>query len=193
MTQKHAAHDWDERYADSETYVFGTQPSPSLVAYRDRLTPGMTAISVADGEGRNGVWLAECGLDVLTLDWSERGLAKARALATQRGVTLHTKCVDILTWDWPTAAFDVAAALNFHFPPAERDALFAKIKTSLKPGGLLIFEGLHTRNRDHHDPATLFDEARVATIMHGLTVETITICDDPDSGKTHISALGIKP
>ena len=72
-----------------------------------RLRAGQKALSVADGEGRNGVWLAEQGLDVLTIDFSATALAKAQALAQDRGVRIATEVADLNHWRWPKAAFDV--------------------------------------------------------------------------------------
>ena len=99
-----------------------------------------TALSVADGEGRNGVWLAEQGLEVLAIDYSPTALAKAQALARERGIPLRTEVADLTTWHWPHAAFDVVAAIFVHFAGAERDAFFANLKHALKPGGLLLMQ-----------------------------------------------------
>jgi cyclopropane fatty-acyl-phospholipid synthase-like methyltransferase len=132
---------WQERYAADE-YRFGTEPNAFLASQAKRLPTRGTALAVADGEGRNGVFLAEHGLDVISLDFSPNGQAKARKLAAARGVTMRCEQADIRTWVWPPAAFDVIAGIFFQFlTPAEREPIFAKIKTSLKPGGLLLIEG----------------------------------------------------
>jgi 2-polyprenyl-3-methyl-5-hydroxy-6-metoxy-1,4-benzoquinol methylase len=75
-----------------------------LAAQADRLRGRKTALSVADGEGRNGVWLAEQGLDVLAIDYSPTALAKAETLARERGVRLRTEVADLTRWHWPRAA-----------------------------------------------------------------------------------------
>lgn len=99
-------------------------------------------MSVADGEGRNGVWLAEQGLDVLAIDFSETALAKARALASQRGVRLRTELADIFAWRWPQAAFDVVVAIFTQVAfPAQRGEFFTNLKRALKPGGILLMQG----------------------------------------------------
>ena len=95
---------------------------------------GETALSVADGEGRNGVWLAEQGLDVLTIDFSATALAKARTLAKERGVRISTELTDLNLWQWPQASFGVIVAIFIHLPPAERTAFLANVKAALKPG-----------------------------------------------------------
>ena len=132
---------WEGRFGVSE-YIFGEQPNAFLKAQAHRLRAGQSALSVADGEGRNGVWLAEQGLDVLAIDFSPTALAKSRALADARGVRLSTEVTDVTTWRWPTAAFDVIVAIFIQFvTPDQRSKLFADIKRALKPGGLLLMQG----------------------------------------------------
>jgi SAM-dependent methyltransferase len=132
---------WDARY-DRAEYVFGEAPNAFLANNAHRLKGFSSALAVADGEGRNGVFLAEQGLDVLAVDASPIGLAKADQLAARRGVTLTTQCLDIGAYDWPEARFDVVAAIFIQFaPPAMRDAMFAGMVRTLKPGGLLLLEG----------------------------------------------------
>jgi SAM-dependent methyltransferase len=132
---------WEKRFSAPD-YVFGKAPNAFLAAQAHRLRSGQTALAVADGEGRNGVWLAEQGLDVLAIDQSTAALAKARALAQERGVKLRTELADISTWPWPTAAFDVIAAIFIQVLfAAERPAFFAHLKRALKPGGLLLMQG----------------------------------------------------
>ncbi len=132
---------WEERFATPE-YVFGTAPNAFLKAQAGLLPKSGKVLAIADGEGRNGVWLAEQGLDVLSVDFSPTALAKAQALARQRGVTLRTLQADIIAWDWPSAEFDVVVGIFFQFVgPAERARIFAGMRKALKPGGLLLLEG----------------------------------------------------
>jgi SAM-dependent methyltransferase len=132
---------WEARYAEPG-YLFGTEPNAFLKSKADLLKPGQKALAVADGEGRNGVFLAELGLDVLAIDISPTALAKSSALAKERGVSLRTERVDLATWHWPVAAFDVVVAIFIQFsPPKVRAEVFARIKRALKPGGLLLLEG----------------------------------------------------
>lgn len=135
---------WDRRFATPD-YVYGTAPNAFLVAQAHRLRPGMRALAVADGEGRNGVWLAEQGLDVLSVDASGVALEKATALAAARGVRLQVEQADLGEWAWPTERFDVVAAIFIQFAgPALRDSIFAGMQRALKPGGLLMLQGYHT-------------------------------------------------
>ena len=130
---------WETRYRPPD-YLFGREPNAFLKNQAHRLRVGQTALSVADGEGRNGVWLAEQGLDVLTVDFSATALAKAQALARERGVRIASEVADLNSWRWPKATFDVIAAIFIHFAGAERDMFFANLKAAPKPGGLLLME-----------------------------------------------------
>jgi len=132
---------WEARFS-APGYLFGKEPNAFLKSKAHLLKPGQKALSIADGEGRNGVFLAEQGLDVLAIDISPTALAKSQALAKERGVTLRTELSDLATWQWPAAAFDVVVAIFFQFcTPAERAQVFANIKRTLKPGGLLLMQG----------------------------------------------------
>src|ERR1700750_60701 len=97
---------WEARFSAPD-FVFGTEPNEFLRSQAHLLPPSGKVLSVADGEGRNGVWLAQQGLDVLAIDFSPSAIAKAQALARQRGVTLRSERVDVTAWSWPTDAFDV--------------------------------------------------------------------------------------
>src|SRR5215467_2156428 len=132
---------WETKFS-VPGYVFGTNPNAFVRSQAHRLPARGRALAVADGEGRNGVWLAEQGLDVLSVDFSPTALAKAQALARQRGVTVRTLQADIIAWDWPSAEFDVVVGIFFQFVgPPERHRIFAGIRKALKPGGLLLLEG----------------------------------------------------
>src|SRR5579862_4502709 len=103
---------WEKRFSVPD-YVFGTAPNAFLKSQAALLPKSGSALAIADGEGRNGVWLAEQGLDVLSFDWSPKALAKAQALAKTRGVKLRTEEVDIVRWPWPQAQFDVVVGIFF--------------------------------------------------------------------------------
>jgi len=132
---------WDEVYAAPD-YVFGKAPNAFLVSQQALLKPGQRALAVADGEGRNGVWLAEQGLDVLSVEYSQAAVAKAKLLAQERGVALAFEVADVLNWYWPVNAYDIVAAIFIQFAsPEDRSRLFQHIKAALKPGGFLILQG----------------------------------------------------
>jgi SAM-dependent methyltransferase len=132
---------WEARYAVPE-YAFGKEPNYFLKSCSGLLTPSGRALAVADGEGRNGVWLAQQGLDVLSLDFSPSAQNKARALAAERRVTVAFTQADVHTWDYPAAAFDVVVEIFTQFSsPAERSGKWAGMRRALKSGGLLILQG----------------------------------------------------
>ena len=134
-------HRWNQRFSDPD-YIFGTEPNAFLAAQAHLLRRGQTALAVADGEGRNGVWLAEQGLDVTSFDLSPMGLEKAGKLARQRGVKLDARLADAAAWEWEPARFDVVVAIFIQFAgPKLRDAIFAGIRRTLVPGGLLLMQG----------------------------------------------------
>lgn len=133
---------WDQRYAKAEGYLFGSEPNRFLAAEAHRFKPGQRVLCLADGEGRNGTFLAGRGQDVLSVDISPVALAKARALAAERGVVLEFEEANLATWDWPVDAFDGVVAIFIQFAgPALRGRIFRSIEACLKPGGLLLIEG----------------------------------------------------
>jgi SAM-dependent methyltransferase len=141
MSEIDAAHAamWEERYA-RQGFAYGETANAFLRARRERLKPGMRALVPGDGEGRNGVWLAEQGLVVDTLDLSARGVAKARRLAAARGVAVNAICADAHAWRWPAAEYDLVALIYLHLVAAERKSLHAKAAAALKSGGLILLE-----------------------------------------------------
>ena len=132
---------WQARFATPD-YAFGKEPNYFLKSCRKLLPRHGQALAVADGEGRNGVWLAEQGLDVVSLDFSPAAQGKARALAAERAVKLTFVQVDVHGWDYPQAAFDVVVEVFAQFStPAERAIKWRGMRRTLKSGGLLIIVG----------------------------------------------------
>jgi SAM-dependent methyltransferase len=129
---------WEGRFG-ADGYLFGTAPNAFLAAQKARLPKHGRALSVADGEGRNGVWLAEQGLEVVSMDFSPAAQVKARKLAAERGVSITTEQVDLTNWAWPENAYDVIVVIFAQ--PLDRDKLFADVRRALRPGGLLLIEG----------------------------------------------------
>jgi SAM-dependent methyltransferase len=140
---------WEARYAPSE-YAFGKEPNYFLRSCKGLLPSSGRALAVADGEARNGVWLAEQGLDVLSLDFSPTAQKKARALATERHVAVTFTQADVHAWNYPEAAFDVVVEIFTQFSsPAERSRKWAGMRRALKPGGLLILQGYTPKQLDY--------------------------------------------
>jgi SAM-dependent methyltransferase len=107
-------------------------------------------LAVADGEGRNGVWLAGQGLDVLSLEFSPIAQQKARALAERQGVSLTFELADVHAWAYPENAFDVVVDIFTQFSdPEQRARKWDGMKRTLKPGGLLLLEGYTPKQLDY--------------------------------------------
>lgn len=142
---------WSSRYRDAgDDYLFGTAPNAFLTREAHRLLPGSAVLSVADGEGRNSVWLAKQGMTVTATEISAPAVDKARRLASGQGVQVKFVLADVLQWQWPKAAFDAVVGIFIQFASAaERPVLFAGMKQALKPGGLLLLQGYTPRQLEY--------------------------------------------
>jgi len=144
-----AAAMWNQRFAD-EDYVFGREPNEYLRAKAPLLTPAGRVLCVADGEGRNSVWLARQGMEVEAFDISAIGVEKARRLATENGVSVDFSVADCDSWSWSLASHDAVVAIFIQFAdPAMRERLFSNMLGALKPGGLLILQGYTPKQLDY--------------------------------------------
>lgn len=143
MTLPPSAPDWDARY-DRADYLFGTEPNAFLKSEAAQLDELGEVLCVADGEGRNSVWLAKQGFRVHAVDASAIALDKARALATREGVAdaIRFEQVDLTRWHWPKARYHAVVAIFIQFAgPTARADLFSGMKEALVPGGLLLLQG----------------------------------------------------
>lgn len=130
---------WDQAY-DTPQYKYGTAPNAFVRAQSALLAPGSRVLVPGDGEGRNGVWLAAQGHEVLSVDGSSVGLAKAHALAQQRGVPLATEQADLAEWTPAPASFDAVVLTYVHLPSSIRTDVHRRLARALRPGGWLILE-----------------------------------------------------
>ena len=141
---------WNNRYRDAgERYLFGTQPNAFLARHVDQFQPGSSALLVADGEGRNSVWLARQGLAVAALDISAIAVEKARQLALDQGVTVDLVVGDMIAPDWPPkqlhGAFDWVIGIFIQFVGTEgRARQFDAMKQLTRPGGRILLQGYTT-------------------------------------------------
>jgi SAM-dependent methyltransferase len=129
---------WDQRYA-ADDYAYGEAPNEFFRASLKGLTPGRILLP-ADGEGRNGVFAATLGWEVVSFDISDEGRAKALRLAEKKGVSIEYQVVSMDEVDFPPASFDAVALIYAHFPEAVRRAWHRRISEWLRPGGRLIME-----------------------------------------------------
>lgn len=147
---------WDARYGAPD-YVYGTAPNDFLVRHLPALRPGARVLCLADGEGRNGVWLARQGCAVTSVDIAPAGGAKAQALARRHGVALITRTADVTRMDdWspgPQAAgsraaaqgdgdggWDAIVSIFLHLPAGPRRRLHRRAAQALRPGGVFLWE-----------------------------------------------------
>ena len=132
---------WDARFSSDE-YIFGTEPNVWLAQHADLLKPGMRVLAVADGEGRNSVWLAKQGLHVDAFDISPVGIGKARKLAEQQGVDINFSIHSVEDYPWTTGNYDAVVAIFIQFAdPDTRATLFKRMKSALKPDGVILLQG----------------------------------------------------
>ena len=134
---------WSARYRDSgDDYLFGTAPNKFLASQAALFGPDMRVLSVADGEGRNAVWLAEQGCAVSATEISRVAQEKCAKLARSRHVAVDLVQADVLNWTWPQAAFDAVIGIFIQFATSkERPRLLNGMKAAVKPGGLLLLHG----------------------------------------------------
>lgn len=135
---------WNKKYAPDE-FIFGKDPNDFLTTQASLFRKGAHILAAGDGEGRNGVWMAEQGFQVLSVDGAENGVLKANRRAFEVGVSdrFNALCVDLLEWVWPVDHFDCVVSLYLHFPPDERPLMHKAMFKALKPGGILILEAFH--------------------------------------------------
>jgi SAM-dependent methyltransferase len=188
---------WNTRFA-AEGYLFGKEPNAFLASQRERLKPGMRALCVADGEGRNSVWLARRGLKVTAFDFSPVGVAKARALAREAAVAVDHRESDIYRWDWSQAQYDAVVAIFIQFAaPVERARIFAGLRQALAPGGLLVMQGYHPGQIAYgtggpSQAENLYSEELLRESFADLEIQHLACHDDSvDEGPGHrgMSAL----
>lgn len=132
---------WEERYSSSRDYLFGREPARFLVDNPGWVKPGQEVLCVADGEGRNSVWLAVRGARVTAFDAAPTAVERARALAREAGVEVDHRMSEWADWDW-SRDFDMVVAIFVQFTgSADRKGQFADLKSAVRPGGVLMLHG----------------------------------------------------
>lgn len=164
---------WDQRYAGEE-YVYGTEPNDFLAEQVAGLPPGRV-LCLAEGEGRNAVWLAGQGHAVRAVDASAVGLQKAQRLAATKGVTITTEVADLADYVIPEAGFDLIVSIFCHLPPVLRKRLYRQVVQGLKPGGLLVLEAYTPQQLGRGTggppvPELLYDLGDLREELAGLTL-----------------------
>jgi len=137
---------WDRRFSEADGLLFGAEPNAWLAEHYGLLPAGGRVLCVADGESRNGVFLASAGFQVTAFDISSVAVDKARALAAERGVQLELFVADIESWHFEPDAFDAVVAIFIQFAgPELRSRLFEGFQRTIRPGGVLLVEGYGER------------------------------------------------
>ena len=140
---------WNRRFSEPG-YLFGTEPNGWLRAHAGVWHAGQRVLCVADGEGRNSVFLAERGLIVDAFDIAEVGVRKARDFARITGVKVNFAVADIAALQWPESIYDGVAAIFIQFAdPQLRERIFEGMVRCLKPGGTLVLQGYTPRQLDY--------------------------------------------
>lgn len=129
---------WDERYAQTG-FIYGAEPNEFLASVADQIPSG-PVLTLAEGEGRNGLFLAGLGYDVTAVDQSEVGLAKARRLAEERGLSIKTQQADLADYSIEPGAWSGIVSIFCHLPKSIRLPLHAAVVRGLRPGGVFILE-----------------------------------------------------
>ncbi|TKB65345.1 MAG: class I SAM-dependent methyltransferase [Nitrospira sp.] len=128
---------WNERYT-VDKYIYGTEPNSFLAEHAEMLSGPV--LSLAEGEGRNAVFLASLGLKVHGVDGSDVGLAKAQALARSKGVEIQTEVVDLGMYEPEANHYGSVVSISAHLPSAVREKLYPLVARCLRPGGLILLE-----------------------------------------------------
>jgi len=140
---------WNERFS-SEEYLFGQQVNHYLAAQQNRFHGGK-ALAIADGEGRNSVWLAQQGIEVEAFDFSPVAIEKAKKLAKAKNASVDFQCSDWQSFHWTKNTYDYVVGIFFQFAdPEDRAEIFAKMDQTLKSGGLIIIQGYGEKQLDYN-------------------------------------------
>ena len=145
MTKSFTASDfWDERYQDAD-YIYGLHPNDFLREHAGIFKPGDRILTLAEGEGRNAVFLAQQGCAVRGVDFSAQGREKALKLAADQDVHIDYDIADLTTYDMGAAQWDGIVSIFCHLADTQRPALFEATRKALKPGGMFILESYNKK------------------------------------------------
>jgi SAM-dependent methyltransferase len=193
---------WDERYAGAD-YAYGTVPNDFLTSQAARLPRGR-ALCLGEGEGRNAVFLAAQGYEVVAVDASTTGMAKARRLAEERGVEIETRTADLAVFPILPGQWDLIVSIFCHLPPPLRRNVHRAVVAGLRPGGAFLLEAYTPRQLEFRtggpptqelmmNLAGLRDELRGLHFMHGVETEREVVEGRLHTGRgAVVQVLGLK-
>lgn len=168
---------WAARYAE-RAHAAGTAPNAYLRSHAHRLIPNMRALCPGEGEGRNAVWLAECGAIVTAVDFAPQALRRAEKLAEERRVAITTIEADLAAWDWPAESFELVALIFVQVSDAEREKIHGGAMRALAPGGLLLLEAFAKGERLACGPPgddARYDEATLRADFAALDIKELLV------------------
>jgi SAM-dependent methyltransferase len=165
---------WDEKYSASEL-VWSAEPNRFVAAELDDLPPGR-AVDLACGEGRNSLWLASKGWDVVGVDFSRVALDKARSIAERRGLHVDWVLADVTTYQPPAGAFDLVLVAYLHLPAAAMRSVFEGAVAATAPNGVVFVIGHDITNiadgyGGPQDPVVLYGPDDVTAHLNGLVID----------------------
>lgn len=194
---------WDQRYSEPG-YTYGTTPNTFLVSVVNRIPPGRV-LMLAEGEGRNAVYLASLGYRITAVDASAVGLGKALELAAERGVSLTTVVTDLDRFEIEPGQWDAIVSCFCHIPSAIRIPLHRKVVNGLKPGGVFVLEGFSKEQMDYDTggPKSLDMLMSIEELLQELAgleiIHAATLVRDVKEGRGHtglasvVQILAMKP
>jgi 2-polyprenyl-3-methyl-5-hydroxy-6-metoxy-1,4-benzoquinol methylase len=186
---------WDETYA-TDTYVYGEQANQFLQDHAHHLPKGKV-ICLAEGEGRNAVFLAKMGYSVTAVDLSKVGLEKAQKLAEKHHVKIDFIHGDLSTFELGKCQWDAVVSIFCHLPESVRQSLHSRIITSLKPNGVYLVEGYTPEQLRYHtggpsksdmmlSKAILTSELSALDFIHLQELERKVIEGTKHTGLAHV-------
>jgi len=182
---------WQARYSEPGL-AYGLKPNGFLQQQAHRLPPGSKVLVVGDGEGRNGVWLAQQGMQVTTVDYAQAGVDRALALASESKVEINAICADLNDWSWPQTEFDVVISIYLHFPSALRPQMHQRMLVALKPGGQLILEAFNKDQLNYSSGGPPVADALFSAelLAQDFASTNMTLCQESvvelNEGKYHV-------
>ena len=168
-----ATHFWNQRF-DKEEFIFGKEPNEYLALQaRKYLKPNNKVLCIADGEGRNGVWLAKQGMQVVGFDASDIALRKAKQFAKDNQVEVEYSFSDTDSFDWQVNVYDAVIAIFIQFAdPPMRARIFKQIYQALKPGGILVLQGYTPKQLEYKTGGpSLIEHLYTEQMIRDLTQE----------------------
>ncbi len=181
---------WDERYQQTG-YAYGTEPNDFLLESFSKLPTGGKILCLADGEGRNGVFLARQGYQVTSVDQSAVGLSKANQLARSHQVSITTNQADLAHYPLGEMCWDGVVSIFAHLPAPLRVKVHQQVISALKPGGVILLEAytpeqLHYATGGPKDASMLMSEKLLRSELQGLHIELLQeITREVHEGKHH--------